>query len=419
MKFLFGCALAVYLTMFAARAQASGPKPFINEFLVDPTQSVELINAGSDTIDISGWFIDDDGGSTYFTIPQATILQANSCAVFTTNFSLNKSSPDTVRLFDNSAPPSATSAAQLIDSHSYKASPGTGISFQRIPDAADIWATSSASLGLFNLTGQSCLPLPSPTPTILPTVTPTPTTTPTADQTTSNTYISEAQVHPAVGSHEWVELYNGNDQAVSLEDWQIDDMEGGGSAPYVFSASIEPHSYAVVDLTSSMFNNDGDNIRLLDPAGNQVDEIVYSSSVTDQTWGRADFSSLNTCAMNPTKNRVNSECIAPEIKITPSPTPRVSTASTSKIRVTPTPGPQSIATPTATIPPPVQKSVPKAITTLPNKNIQGIPTARTSLPDTAVPGSQTDMNPIKGLSLTSMLLSLGSMSSIIFKMLRR
>ena len=86
----------------------------INEFAVQPTQTVEIFNAASVSADISHWYIDDSGGSTYYTIPANTILPPQTCAVFTGDFNLNKSSADTVRLFTAEYPPTTPSAV-LID----------------------------------------------------------------------------------------------------------------------------------------------------------------------------------------------------------------------------------------------------------------------------------------------------------------
>ncbi|MBI3366623.1 lamin tail domain-containing protein, partial [Candidatus Roizmanbacteria bacterium] len=111
----------------------------INEFFIEPTpQQVEIINTGTQSADISGWYIDDNGGSTYYTIPQSSILYPNACLVFAGDFNLNKSSPDTIRLFNTIAPPTSTNA-NLIDSFSYKLSSGSGISYLRLPDGTDNW----------------------------------------------------------------------------------------------------------------------------------------------------------------------------------------------------------------------------------------------------------------------------------------
>ena len=57
----------------------------INEVLIDPSQKIELFNFGTNPFDISGWFLDDSGGSSYFIIPQDTTLVPNSCRVFEHN----------------------------------------------------------------------------------------------------------------------------------------------------------------------------------------------------------------------------------------------------------------------------------------------------------------------------------------------
>ncbi|MBI2051138.1 lamin tail domain-containing protein [Candidatus Roizmanbacteria bacterium] len=89
--------LIFFLAAFPVSAQS---KVLINEFLIEPSpQSVELINIGGEDVDISGWHIDDSGGSAYFTIPQGTVLSPNTCISFSSEFNLNKTTQDTIRLF--------------------------------------------------------------------------------------------------------------------------------------------------------------------------------------------------------------------------------------------------------------------------------------------------------------------------------
>lgn len=244
-------------------------KVFINEFLIEPTpQAVELFNQSSETVDISGWYIDDNAGSTYYTIPQSNVLYPNACMVFSGDFNFNKSSSDTVRLFNATAPPTS-SGAQLIDSFSYKSSSGSGITYFRLPDGTATWATGVASLGKYNSNGQSCTIEPTPTslpsPTVQPTQTaeplPTPvlSISPTGNEIIinySNIYISEVMPNPLSGEHEWIELYNNNDYDIKLNNWYIDDIENGGSSAKLFSLAILSKQYGIIELSSSMFNND-------------------------------------------------------------------------------------------------------------------------------------------------------------------
>jgi len=299
-------------------------KIFINEFLIDPQpQSVEIFNSGTESADISNWIIDDAGGTTFYTIPKNSIISPNQCLVFSADFNLNKSTADTIKLINISQ--------QLIDSFSYKSSSGSGISYFRFPDGSSDWTTGSANLGYYNSNiGQTCLlPTLTSTPTITPSPTPEPklTITPTkgsedptptlpaavlteADSISyDNIYLSEVMVNPPTGEKEWVEIYNNNDFSVSLKDWHIDDIENSGSSPKMFSLEIDKKSYAVFDLSSSIFNNNGDSIRLLDFNKSTKDDLEYKLTEQGKTLGRTNFDSDDFCIQEPSKNFANNPCI--------------------------------------------------------------------------------------------------------------
>lgn len=77
---------------------------------------------------------------------------------------------------------------------------------------------------------------------------------------------------------EWVEIFNSDSsQAVTLSNWQIDDVEGG-SSPQSFSADLSPASYFVVYFGSHKLNNSGDSVRLIRPDGVVFDSFNYSRS---------------------------------------------------------------------------------------------------------------------------------------------
>jgi len=93
--------------------------------------------------------------------------------------------------------------------------------------------------------------------------------------------ITEALPNP-VGSDmndEFVELYNPNDQAVDLNSWVLDDVDGG-SRPYVITdLVIEPHEYLAFfrSTTHLAFNNDTDQIRLINPSTVVASYVEYQS----------------------------------------------------------------------------------------------------------------------------------------------
>ncbi len=288
----------------------------LNEVLIEPDpQSIEIINTSSDEVNMSSWYLDDSGGTTYFTIPQETIIYPGSCLVFSSNFNLNKASADTVRLFNNFSPPTSTLSA-LIDSFSYLKSPGIGISFIRVPDAHGDWATASSSLNFFNSIEETCLyfaPTSVPlTPTSIPT--PTPTTKPNENNSINikNIYISEVMVAPDTGENEWIELYNDNAYEVNLIDWYIDDVAEGGSTQKKFSLAIPTYGFAVINVKQSIFNNTSDEVRLLNPKSEQIDSFLYDFSEKGKTFGRINFKNNDFCLQNPSKGLINTTCIEDE-----------------------------------------------------------------------------------------------------------
>lgn len=289
---------------------------------IDPKQTVELINTSSESANLSGWFIDDNGGSSYYVIPDNTLIYPQSCAVFQGDFNLNKSSADMVRLFNSSAQPTSSSAI-LIDSFSYKTSPGSGMSFFRSPDANGDWTSGVSNFGMFNTSGLSCFITPTETIPPSPTPNPSPSSpeisiTP-APASFQQIYISEVMTAPAPDNPEWVELYNDNDFNVTLTDWFIDDAENTGSSPKKFTLFIPKKSFASVTLTSSMFNNAGDEVRLLDATKSEHDGFEYLNSQTGMTWGRIGLDSDTFCIQYPSENKDNSGCIAPSLGISSSP----------------------------------------------------------------------------------------------------
>ncbi len=165
-----------------------------------------------------------------------------------------------------------------------------------------------------------------PTPTLTPTVTPAAASTPstsnsptpsdTPNQTSyDNIYLSEVMVNPENNEDEWVEIYNNNNYSVSLINWYLDDLENSGSSPKSFSLDIAGKNYGVVSLSSAIFNNNGDSIRLLDFNKNLKDSFEYNLSNKGKTWGRNNFNDDYFCLQEPSKGLVNNTC--PSLPITP------------------------------------------------------------------------------------------------------
>lgn len=326
----------------------------LNEVAIQPTQTVELMNTDATiSADISSWYIDDSGGTTYFSIPKDTILPPLSCLVLSADFNFNKSSVDTVRLFTNTTIPTSSSAV-LVDSYTYLKAPESGYSFARSPYGE--WSANASTFGLINDTLFSCLPPPTPTPEPPPTLTPTMTVVPTpTPQATlvptvsispdyDNIYLSEIHPFPLTGSPEWVELYNANGEQVALIDWYIDDGENTGGSPKRFSLTLNAHQYGAVDMSSSLFNNAGDTVRLLNAQKIEKQSMEFGKIIQGNSMARASFDDDEYCEQTSSKNAPNMDCVLPTSR--PSLTPK-STSSTKNPSVqkptTPKPQIQKIA----------------------------------------------------------------------------
>jgi hypothetical protein len=114
---------------------------YINEFMANPgpnnTEWIELYNNLSSSVDLAGWSLDDNGGSTAFTIPNNISIPGKGFLLFyanVTKISLNNNG-DSVRLFDNSR--------RLADSVTY-ASSQANVSLGRVPDSGN-WVNLTIS----------------------------------------------------------------------------------------------------------------------------------------------------------------------------------------------------------------------------------------------------------------------------------
>ena len=110
---------------------------------------------------------------------------------------------------------------------------------------------------------------------------------------------------------EWVELYNPTDKEIDLSGYYIDDIEGGSKPIMISNGSIiEPYGYLVITFTSYIFNNDGDDARLLTPSMEVIDSVTYPGSIGDnQSWYRIVDGGewCTTPTSNPTYNASNTE----------------------------------------------------------------------------------------------------------------
>ena len=126
---------------------------FINEIESDDPDGgndwVEIINAGSTAVDISGWFVTDDKGLERLTedktwgIAEGTVLEAGAVLVLedSIDFDFGLGKEDTVSLYDGSS-------AQM-DSYTYAGhAAGT---YSRVPDGTGNFVDQAATRGALNI----------------------------------------------------------------------------------------------------------------------------------------------------------------------------------------------------------------------------------------------------------------------------
>jgi len=98
--------------------------------------------------------------------------------------------------------------------------------------------------------------------------------------------IKEFVAHPSSGNKEWVELYvpNGMDVTGYWIDDDTDFINDSGSSSKKEITSVTQGSdsqHVVYELSSSMFNNDGDTVALFSPDGTLIDHYSYASDPGD------------------------------------------------------------------------------------------------------------------------------------------
>ena len=341
----------------------------INEIYPSPNSGeeewVEFYNNGNESADLNNWQLDDienGGGSPKFL---SLTIAPMSYAIYSLSSGMFNNSGDSVILKNQNN--------EKVDEFNYNTI-NNGTSYGRCPDGSN---------NLQNLTGvtknqsnnNSCPPTPTvnpPTATDQPTVTTEPTVSssptnisaPTNQTIINNIYLSEVMIAPSSGNKEWVEIYNDNSFSVNVTNWFIDDIEAAGMNPKQFSMIIDTKGYKIFELSSSIFNNDEDVIRLLDDQQRQKDIITYQNGQSNLTIGRSDWVSKNICWQSPSPNQSNNSCIInspipTQTSTTVSPAATTSPSSAPTPTLSPTPNSRKIVylNYSSANPPPIQPKI--------------------------------------------------------------
>ena len=329
MKIFFGFLLYIIFTIvFSHQVFAA---IFINEFSYQTGADwVELYNSDCEQASLEGWKIKDSTESQSKTL--SGIILGRSVLSFDLTF-LNNVTADKIRLFtpDNQLTPLSEINIPILGSTTSSDIQSVGLE----TDGGSAWVVFDPNTK--NQPNSVTVQEPCPTPT------PTPTPIPVGGSeseafSAKDLVISEIMPDPEDGK-EWVEIYNTTNKVIELNNFQIDDIEGGSKATNLPKSQLASKQYYVY-YTASVFNNGGDSVRIL--IGDKIiDSYLYTSSTKGVSFA-LDQSGSWQRTTDPTPGEENSIQIpqsptpTPQLTATPKPTPTTKPTPTPKITKKPT-----------------------------------------------------------------------------------
>ncbi|PIP67212.1 MAG: hypothetical protein COW93_01430, partial [Parcubacteria group bacterium CG22_combo_CG10-13_8_21_14_all_41_9] len=109
--------------------------------------------------------------------------------------------------------------------------------------------------------------------------------------TSGQIFITEIFPNPAgADNDEWIKLYNPNNFNIILDNWIIDDQEGGSKPHTIIDRSIGAKEYLTLgkEETKIMLNNTSDEVRLFDIKEKLIDSVLYDDVKEEQTYLKTD-----------------------------------------------------------------------------------------------------------------------------------
>lgn len=250
----------------------------INEFLSDPASGesewIELYNPGSEPVDLAGWTLTDGVGT--IASPTGTIATASFFVVILSSSRLNNDG-DLIRLLRPDATVADIVAYGAWDDGNIADNapkPARGNSTARL--GGDFFETTTPTRGSANQITAPVVP-PSPSPTPAPP--PAPRNSSGGDNyggpyLPGDIVINELAADPVDDEEEFVELYNRTGQTIDVRGWWIED---GSEAKTLLEGTIQSKGFLVVERPKGSLNNSGDRVVLIEPRGQEIDEVVYGS----------------------------------------------------------------------------------------------------------------------------------------------
>ncbi len=294
---------------------------FINEFMVNNDDAVagpyndypdwiELYNGGTEAIDLSGMYMTDDlANPDDWQFPDGTVIDAGGYLVIWADnipsrgglhasFSLNASG-EAVAIF---AADGETVIDSLIYSEQYD-----DVSYARLPDGSTSWTYLTATPGSSNALGDSVTPgesIPVDVPEDL-----------FINEFMANNDVAVAG--PDDSYPDWIELYNGGNESINLDDMYLtDNLANPNAWQFPEGTTIDAGGFLLIwaDNASDSdglhcgfgLNANSDALGLFASDGaTEIDSIVFDAQLDDVSYGRMPDGTANWTYLTPTPGLQN------------------------------------------------------------------------------------------------------------------
>ncbi|MFC9082027.1 lamin tail domain-containing protein [Streptomyces sp. NPDC057062] len=240
----------VFTGMLAAQpAAAADPAGYqnvrINEVTSSNNDTVELYNAGSAAVSISGWKMSDDSFSPQSFSPSSTTIPAGGFVTFNSPKGLGDS--DKLVIY--------TSDGTVVDRVEWATDKAKPAMARCGGDGTGAWVTVTAATTFGAANGAGC-----------------PSSVPAASRVRVNEVTSNGA--------DTVELHNGGASAVSIGSWKYVDNDTSHSPASISSSSPSATSIPAggyVTFNSAIGLGDNDSLFLLDNNGNTIDSVTWAT----------------------------------------------------------------------------------------------------------------------------------------------
>ena len=109
-------------------------------------------------------------------------------------------------------------------------------------------------------------------------------------QLSANVQLSEFLPDPtgSDATDEWIELANTGAEAVNLNDWELHVGDDSYTIPDTVTIAAAGYSIFPVTVTGLSLNNGGEEVLLVDPTGEMMDSVTYDDAPTGSSYARSD-----------------------------------------------------------------------------------------------------------------------------------